>query len=154
MYVEVIFQLVFKLVLWLLFEIMGNFKIVMKESFVIVYSFVKLYMVNNFFKNDFLDYVKIYVYVFEGVVQKDGLLVGIMMVMSLLSLVLDRQVDLVVVMMGELMLMGKVLRIGGLREKIVVVRRVGCKMVLFLRDNESDWLELFEVSLKFFFFLR
>ncbi|KAK8079862.1 lon protease-like protein [Apiospora hydei] len=45
-------------------------------------------------------------------------------------------------MTGELTLTGKVLRIGGLREKTVAARRAGCKMIIFPEDNMSDWLEL------------
>lgn len=49
-------------------------------------------------------------------------------------------------MTGELTVTGKVLRIGGLREKTVAARRAGAKKVIFPADNMSDWLELPEVS--------
>jgi Lon-like ATP-dependent protease len=64
------------------------------------------------------------------------------MATSLLSLALNTPVDPTVAMTGELTLTGKVLRIGGLREKAVAARRAGCKMVIFPEDNMSDWLEL------------
>ncbi len=81
----------------------------------------------------------------RGAVQKDGPSAGITMATSLLSLALDVPIDPTVAMTGELTLTGKVLRIGGLREKTVAARRAGSKIVIFPQDNLSDWLELPEV---------
>lgn len=67
------------------------------------------------------------------------------MASSLLSLALDQPLDPTVAMTGELTVTGKVLRIGGLREKTVAARRAGAKMIIFPADNMSDWLELPEV---------
>lgn len=67
------------------------------------------------------------------------------MASSLLSLALDQPLDPTVAMTGELTLTGKILRIGGLREKTVAARRAGAKTVIFPADNMSDWLELPEV---------
>ena len=75
------------------------------------------------------------------------------MATSLLSLALDAPIEPTIGMTGELTLTGKVLRIGGLREKTVAARRAGCKTILFPRDNMSDWLELPEVCLPPFFYL-
>ena len=69
------------------------------------------------------------------------------MATSLLSLALDHAIDPTIAMTGELTLTGKVLRIGGLREKSVAARRAGAKTIIFPKDNMSDWLELPEVSL-------
>lgn len=126
-------------------EITGNLKTVMKESSTIAYSFAKSLMVKEFPDNHFLEKAKIHVHVPEGAVQKDGPSAGITMATSLLSLALDTPVDPTVAMTGELTLTGKVLRIGGLREKTVAARRAGCKMIIFPQDNMSDWLELPEV---------
>ena len=68
------------------------------------------------------------------------------MATSLLSLALQREIDPTVAMTGELTVTGKVLRIGGLREKTVAARRAGCTRILFPRDNWGDWCELPEVS--------
>lgn len=68
------------------------------------------------------------------------------MASSLLSLALDQPLDPTVAMTGELTVTGKVLRIGGLREKTVAARRAGAKTIIFPADNMSDWLELPEVS--------
>ena len=71
---------------------------------------------------------------------------GITMATSLLSLALDKPLDPTIAMTGELTVTGKVLRIGGLREKTVAARRAGAKTIIFPNDNMSDWLELPEVS--------
>jgi Lon-like ATP-dependent protease len=126
-------------------EITGNLKTVMKESSTIAYSFAKAYMANTFADNHFFDKAKIHVHVPEGAVQKDGPSAGVTMATSLLSLALDTPVDPTIAMTGELTLTGKVLRIGGLREKTVAARRAGCKTIIFPQDNISDWLELPEV---------
>ncbi|RYP73701.1 hypothetical protein DL771_003414 [Monosporascus sp. 5C6A] len=123
-------------------EITGNLKTVMKESSSIAYSFAKAFMVEKFGNNHFFDKAKIHLHVPEGAVQKDGPSAGITMATSLLSLALDSPVDPAVAMTGELTLTGKILRIGGLREKTVAARRAGCKMIIFPEDNMSDWLEL------------
>ena len=67
------------------------------------------------------------------------------MATSLLSLALDTPLDPTIAMTGELTVTGKVLRIGGLREKTVAARRAGAKAIVFPADNMSDWLELPEV---------
>lgn len=126
-------------------EITGNLKSVMKESSTIAYSFAKAFMAKQFTDNHYFDKAKIHLHVPEGAVQKDGPSAGITMATSLLSLALETPVDPTVAMTGELTLTGKVLRIGGLREKAVAARRAGCKLIIFPEDNTSDWLELPEV---------
>jgi Lon-like ATP-dependent protease len=147
MYVEAILQSPLKPSGRPSLEITGNLKTVMKESSAIAYSFAKSWMAKEFPNNDFFEKAKIHVHVPEGAVQKDGPSAGITMATSLLSLALDTSVQPTVAMTGELTLTGKVLRIGGLREKTVAARRAGCKMIIFPKDNMSDWLELPEVCI-------
>ncbi|KAK3292320.1 Lon protease C-terminal proteolytic domain-containing protein [Chaetomium fimeti] len=142
MYVEAILQAALKRTSRPSLEITGNLKTVMKESSTIAYSFAKSFMAKEFPENDYLEKAKIHVHVPEGAVQKDGPSAGVTMATSLLSLSLDHPIDPAVAMTGELTLTGKVLRIGGLREKTVAARRAGCKMIIFPQDNMSDWLEL------------
>jgi ATP-dependent Lon protease len=123
----------------------GNLRAVMKESTTIAYSFAKSVMAKNFPENHFFDKAKLHLHCPEGAVQKDGPSAGITMATSLLSLALDRPLDPTIAMTGELTVTGKVLRIGGLREKTVAARRAGSKMIIFPDDNMSDWLELPEV---------
>lgn len=145
MYVESILQSALKPSSTGRLEITGNLKTVMKESSTIAYSFAKSVIANKFPQNRFFDHAKIHVHVPEGAVQKDGPSAGVTMATSLLSLALETPVDPTVAMTGELTLTGKVLRIGGLREKTVAARRAGCKMIIFPADCMSDWLELPEV---------
>ncbi|KAK2759550.1 ATP-dependent Lon protease pim1 [Arachnomyces sp. PD_36] len=120
----------------------GNLMNVMKESTVIAYSFAKSVMVKNFPENQFFEKAKLHLHCPEGAVQKDGPSAGITMASSLLSLALNKPLDATVAMTGELTVTGKVLRIGGLREKTVAARRAGAKTIIFPADNMSDWLEL------------
>jgi Lon-like ATP-dependent protease len=145
MYVEAILQTALRPSSRPSVEITGNLKTVMKESSSIAYSFTKSLMVKEFPDNHYFDKAKIHVHVPEGAVQKDGPSAGVTMTTALLSLALDAPVNPAVAMTGELTLTGKVLRIGGLREKTVAARRAGCKMIIFPEDNMSDWLELPEV---------
>jgi len=120
----------------------GNLKAVMKESTLIAYSFAKGLMAKQYPGNKFFDKARIHLHCPEGAVQKDGPSAGITMATSLLSLALEHPLDPTIAMTGELTVTGKVLRIGGLREKTVAARRAGARMVIFPRDNLSDWLEL------------
>ncbi|KAL2370487.1 lon protease like, mitochondrial [Blastomyces gilchristii SLH14081] len=120
----------------------GNLMNVMKESTVIAYSFAKSLMARAFPENRFFERAKVHLHCPEGAVQKDGPSAGITMATSLLSLALDHRLDPTIAMTGELTVTGKVLRIGGLREKTVAARRAGAKSIIFPADNMSDWLEL------------
>jgi ATP-dependent Lon protease len=124
----------------------GNLKAVMKESTSIAYSYAKSLLATRFPQNKFFEHARIHLHCPEGAVQKDGPSAGITMATSLLSLALQRAIDPTVAMTGELTVTGKVLRIGGLREKTVAARRAGCTRILFPRDNWGDWCELPEVS--------
>ena len=129
----------------------GNLKAVMKESTSIAYSYAKSLIASRFPDNRFFEHARIHLHCPEGAVQKDGPSAGITMATSLLSLALQAEIDPTVAMTGELTVTGKVLRIGGLREKTVAARRAGCTRILFPRDNWGDWCELPEVSSKIFF---
>ncbi|KAI5208039.1 lon protease-like protein [Aureobasidium subglaciale] len=124
------------------FERTGNLKAVMKESTSIAYSFAKGFLAARFPDNKFFEHARVHMHCPEGAVQKDGPSAGITMACSLISLALGRSLEQTVAMTGELTVTGKVLRIGGLREKTVAARRAGAKMVIFPKDNLSDWLEL------------
>jgi len=128
----------------------GNLKAVMKESTSIAYSFAKSVMAKNYPQNHFFDKAKLHLHCPEGAVQKDGPSAGITMATSMLSLAFDKPLDPTIAMTGELTVTGKVLRIGGLREKTVAARRAGSKSIIFPHDNLSDWLELPDVRLNWF----
>ena len=123
----------------------GNLKAVMKESTTIAYSYAKSLVAMKFPENRFFDHARVHLHCPEGAVQKDGPSAGITMTTSLLSLALGRAIDATVAMTGEITVTGKVLRIGGLREKTVAARRAGATKILFPQDNWGDWCELPEV---------
>ncbi|KAJ5525706.1 hypothetical protein N7494_012356 [Penicillium frequentans] len=123
-------------------EITGNLQNVMKESSHIAYSFAKSVMAKQFPENAFFEKAKVHLHCPEGAVPKDGPSAGITMASALLSLALNHPLDPTIAMTGELTVTGKVLRIGGLREKTVAARRAGATTVIFPADNTSDWLEL------------
>ncbi|KAJ5702928.1 hypothetical protein N7488_010476 [Penicillium malachiteum] len=123
-------------------EITGNLQNVMKESSHIAYSFAKSVMARQFPENAFFEKAKVHLHCPEGAVPKDGPSAGITMASALLSLAFNHSLDPTVAMTGELTVTGKVLRIGGLREKTVAARRAGATKIIFPADNTSDWLEL------------
>ncbi|KAJ8602742.1 hypothetical protein MRB53_042369 [Persea americana] len=120
----------------------GKLGDVMKESSTIAYSFSKGYMVKEFPENRFFERAQIHLHCPEGAVGKDGPSAGVTMTTSLLSLALDYPLDPTIAMTGELTLTGKVLRIGGLKEKAVAAKRSGVKTILFPDSNKADWEEL------------
>jgi ATP-dependent Lon protease len=78
----------------------------------------------------------------EGSVPKDGPSAGITMVTALLSLLLEQPVEDGVAMTGEITLTGKILPIGGLKEKLIAARRASCHTLIFPKDNYRDYEEL------------
>merc|ERR1719343_537631 len=80
----------------------------------------------------------------EGATPKDGPSAGVTMTSALVSLALDRPVKNDLAMTGELTLMGKVLKVGGIKEKVIAARREGVETLLLPRQNEADFSELKE----------
>ena len=120
----------------------GSLRDVMKESTGVAYSYAKSVLARDFPKNKFFEHARVHLHCPEGATPKDGPSAGITMTSSLLSLALNTPIKEGVAMTGEITLTGKVLRIGGLREKTVAARRAGATTVIFPQDNMSDWLEL------------
>lgn len=96
------------------------------------------------FGNKYFVDTSFYVYVFVGATSKDGSLAGIMIMMSLLLFVMNKLVKFNLVMMGEFMFIGRVLLIGGVKEKMIVARRSGVKIIIFFEGNKKDYDEFFE----------
>lgn len=111
----------------------------MKESSNIAYSFVRMFLGKKYPDNRFFERAKIHLHCPEGAIPKDGPSAGITMATSLLSLALNHPLNPTIAMTGELTLTGKVLRIGGLREKSVAAKRSGAKIIFFPKDNMADW---------------
>jgi Lon-like ATP-dependent protease len=92
--------------------------------------------------NHFFDNTDIHMHVPEGATPKDGPSAGVAMVTSMLSLALDRPIRNDLAMTGEISLTGKVLAVGGIKEKIMGARRAGIKHVILPAACERDYEEI------------
>ncbi|KAJ3341308.1 ATP-dependent Lon protease pim1 [Gonapodya sp. JEL0774] len=119
----------------------GQLGDVMKESSMIAYTFAKAFLLRKDPQNDFFSHAKIHLHVPEGATPKDGPSAGVTMATSLLSLAMNEPVLPNVAMTGELTLTGKVLKIGGLREKTIAAKRSGVTKIIFPALNKNDWDE-------------
>lgn len=120
----------------------GNLKQVMTESTQIAYTFSRKFAAAR--DNSFLDSTSIHIHVPEGATPKDGPSAGVTIATALLSLAFDVPVIGDFAMTGEISLTGKVLAIGGLKEKVVAAKREGVKKLCVPRQNVHQWEELSE----------
>lgn len=116
----------------------GQLGDVMKESATIGVSYVrslgdKYGIPENFYKDN-----DIHIHVPEGAVPKDGPSAGVTMCTALISTLTNTPVDRQVAMTGEVTLRGKVLPVGGIREKVLAAHRAGIKKILLPRENKKD----------------
>lgn len=123
-------------------NVTGHLKDVMKESASIAYSFAKSFMVKEYPENRFFEAADIHVHCPDGAVPKDGPSAGISFTSSLVSLALNEPLPPTIAMTGEITLTGKVLPVGGLREKILGAKRYGCTTVIFPKDIENELEEI------------
>ena len=78
----------------------------------------------------------------EGATPKDGPSAGVTIVTALLSLAMDQPIRKDLAMTGELSLRGKVLPVGGIKEKVIAAKRSGVRTVILPADNRKDWDDL------------
>lgn len=123
-------------------HVTGSLKDVMKESASIAYSFVKLYMSKKYPNNRFFEAADIHVHCPDGAIPKDGPSAGISFTSSLLSLALNESLPPTIAMTGEITVTGRVLPVGGLREKILGAKRYGCDTIIFPKDIENELEEI------------
>ncbi|OUM64231.1 hypothetical protein PIROE2DRAFT_42776 [Piromyces sp. E2] len=117
----------------------GQLGSVMKESSIIAYTFAKSFLLKHDPSNTFFQYASIHMHVPEGATPKDGPSAGCTITTALLSLAMNQPVKDNVAMTGEITLTGKILKIGGLREKTIAAKRSGVIYILFPEDNKNDW---------------
>jgi len=120
----------------------GQLGEVMKESSEIAYTFAKSFIEEISPGNRFFETANLHMHFPEGATPKDGPSAGCAMVTSLLSLALNKAVLPDLAMTGELTLTGKVLPIGGVKEKTIAAQRSGVKNIVFPKDNKKDFDEL------------
>lgn len=124
------------------FKQTGQLGHVMQESSEIAYSYVRSEICKNTKIKSFFDEYFVHMHVPEGATPKDGPSAGITMALALYSLAINKSVPKNIAMTGELTLTGKVLPIGGVREKIIAARRVGIKEIILPKENRRDYDEL------------
>ncbi|MCB0634616.1 MAG: endopeptidase La, partial [Lewinella sp.] len=124
------------------FKQTGQLGNVMKESSEIAYSYVRGLLSEDPEYADFFDNHLIHLHVPAGATPKDGPSAGITMSLALYSLATGKIVKDTLAMTGEITLTGKVLPIGGVKEKTIAARRVGIKELIFPIDNKKDFDEL------------
>lgn len=115
---------------------------VMKESSQIAWSYLHSALYKYAAGHSFFEKSQIHIHIPEGATPKDGPSAGITMVTALLSLLLDVPVLDNLGMTGELTLTGRVLGVGGIREKLIAARRSGLTILIFPKDNLRDYEEL------------
>lgn len=129
-------------------ELTGNLGDVMKESAKTALSYVRANSFRLGIRDDFYKKTDIHIHVPEGAVPKDGPSAGITMATALISALTGRKVRHNVAMTGEITLRGRVLAIGGLKEKTLAAYRAGISKIIIPFDNMQDFDELPEVIKK------
>ncbi len=122
--------------------ITGNLGKVMKESATIAMEYIKANATDLGINPDIFDTYNVHIHVPEGATPKDGPSAGITMLTSLVSLFTQRKVKKSLAMTGEITLRGKVLPVGGIKEKILAAKRAHIKEILLCEDNKRDINEI------------
>ena len=120
----------------------GKLGDVMQESVQAAYSYIRSRAVQFGIKPPFFDKRDIHIHVPEGATPKDGPSAGIAMATSIVSAITGIPIHRDIAMTGEITLRGRVLPIGGLKEKLLAALRAGIKIVIIPQDNEKDLIEI------------
>ncbi|MFI3239841.1 MAG: endopeptidase La [Bacteroidales bacterium] len=126
----------------------GNLGDVMKESAVLALEYIKSHAEDFNLTNEVFENNNIHIHVPEGAIPKDGPSAGVTMVTSLVSSFTKRKVKSHLAMTGEITLRGKVLPVGGIKEKILAAKRAGIKEIILCIDNKKDIDEISDKYLK------
>ena len=125
-------------------SVTGNLGKVMKESITIAMEYLKAHAGEYAISTDVFDKWNVHVHVPEGATPKDGPSAGITMFTSLISSFTQRKVKEKIAMTGELTLRGKVLPVGGIKEKILAAKRSGINEIILSKQNKKDIIEINE----------
>lgn len=120
----------------------GNLGDVMKESAMLALEYIHAHAAQFNINEELFENWNVHVHVPEGAIPKDGPSAGITMVTSLVSAFTQRKVKKNLAMTGEITLRGKVLSVGGIKEKILAAKRAGIKELILCKENEKDINEI------------
>ncbi|MGB3145183.1 MAG: endopeptidase La [Maribacter sp.] len=129
-------------------SITGNLGKVMKESATIAMEYIKSNSDRFGIDPEIFEKYNVHIHVPEGATPKDGPSAGITMLTSLVSLFTQKRIKKSLAMTGEITLRGKVLPVGGIKEKILAAKRARIKEIILCADNERDIKEIKESYLK------
>ncbi len=123
-------------------ELTGNLGAVMKESAKTALSFIKAHAEHLHLNEEQLDKTDIHIHVPEGAIPKDGPSAGITMLSALTSAFIGKPIKAGLAMTGEITLRGKVLPVGGIKEKLLAAKRMGLQEVMLCEVNKKDVSEI------------
>lgn len=123
-------------------DVTGQLGDVMKESCHIAYTFAKGFLSQSDHENSFFDHSAIHLHVPEGATPKDGPSAGCTIITALLSLAMNKPIKQNLAMTGEVSLTGKVLPVGGIKEKLIAARRANISTVILPEGNRKDYDDL------------
>jgi ATP-dependent Lon protease len=126
----------------------GNLGEVMKESAVIAMEYIKSHSDLLGLSTEMFENWNFHIHVPEGAIPKDGPSAGITMAVSIASALTQRKVKNQLAMTGEITLRGKVLPVGGIKEKILAAKRADIMEIILSEENRKDILEINEIYLK------
>lgn len=126
----------------------GNLGDVMKESAIIAMQYIKAHAEMLNISDDVFDKWNVHIHVPEGAIPKDGPSAGITMVTSIASSFTQRKVRPNLAMTGEITLRGRVLPVGGIKEKILAAKRANIKDIILSEENKKDIDEIKENYIK------
>ena len=126
----------------------GNLGDVMKESATLALGYVKAHAKELGIKPEVFEKTSVHIHVPEGAIPKDGPSAGITMTTALVSAFTHRLVKPRIAMTGEMTLRGKVLPIGGVKEKLLAAKRAGITDIVLCEDNRKDVMEIAPIYLK------
>lgn len=126
----------------------GNLGDVMKESAMLALEYIKSHASILELDEDIFDNWNVHIHVPEGAIPKDGPSAGITMATSLASALTQRKVKANLAMTGEITLRGKVLPVGGIKEKILAAKRAGIKEIILSAENQKNINEIEAMYLK------
>ncbi|MCC8153761.1 MAG: endopeptidase La [Tannerellaceae bacterium] len=126
----------------------GNLGDVMKESAMLALEYVRSRAVKFGIGEEMFEKWNLHIHVPEGAIPKDGPSAGITMLTSIVSAFTQRKVKQNLAMTGEITLRGKVLPVGGIKEKILAAKRAGIKEIILCKENRKDVEEIKEEYIK------